>query len=475
MEYTPYVVLAFLLAMTVLGAWHARRVKSADDFALAGRGLSGWVLCGTLIATWIGTGSIFSNAEFTYDNGIVGLFLPISGAVGMLFLAWVAPRVRNLPAASVPQILGLRFGKPAQKLGAVALLGAYLIIISYQYRAGAAVAERLFPGMDLSFGEPENPQSWWPILFAVFVILYTALAGMVSVAITDVANGVVMTIGILFGLGLLFMDWDPVTQPMPETHLRIAGALTGIKWINIMLPSFLLILGDANLMQRFLAAKSPATAKRAALGAFVGLVILESAIIGLALMGKMMLPEAPENTAHVIIDTAFQLMPAVIGTLLAAAVVAIIISTADSFLLACSTTAATDLGGGMTTPRKQRVLVIVLGLVALGLAFASKKFFDVALYAYTLYGVTITPAMICALLLPKIRPRAVVCGMSAGLVFALIWKALIDLPPIDSPILPTAMLDIDAVLPALLVNVLTIVLVQRFAPGKAGPGVKMSG
>ena len=469
MEYTPYVVLGFLLAMTALGAWHSRRIKSADDFALAGRGLSGWVLCGTLVATWIGTGSIFSNAEFTYENGLIGMFLPISGAVGMLLLAWVAPRVRDMPAASVPQILGLRFGKGAQKLGAIALLGAYLIIVSYQYRAGAAVAERLFPDMDLSFGDPESGHSWWPVLFALFVILYTALAGLVSVAITDVVNGLVMTIGILFGLGLLFIDWDAATQSLPASHLKIAGTLTGIGWINILLPSFLLILGDANLMQRFLAAKSPATAKRAAIGAFVGLAILECAIIGLALMGKMMLPEAPANPAHVIIDTAFQLMPAVIGTLLASAVVAIIISTADSFLLACSTTAATDLGGGMTTPRKQRILVIALGLFALVLAFASQKFFSVALYAYTLYGVTITPAMICALLLPKIKPRAVVCGMAAGLGFALVWKGLIDLPPADQPILPEALLEIDAVLPALMINVLTIIGIQKFAPGPPKP------
>ena len=55
----------------VVGAWHARRVKTAEDFALAGRGLNGWILSGTLVATWIGTGSIFGNAEFTYENGAI--------------------------------------------------------------------------------------------------------------------------------------------------------------------------------------------------------------------------------------------------------------------------------------------------------------------------------------------------------------------------------------------------------------------
>jgi Na+/proline symporter len=457
-EWAPYVVLAFLIGMTVLGVWHARRVKTAEDFALAGRGLNGWVLSGTLIATWIGTGSIFGNAEFTYNYGAIAFFLPISGALGMLFLAFMAPRIRRLPAASVPQILGLKFGASAQKLGAIALLAAYLIIVSYQYRAGAAISERLFPDLNLNFGD--GNKNGWPIAFAFFVILYTALAGLVSVAWTDVVNGVVMCAGILFGLGYLYWHWDPVTQPMPEDMLSLSHPDGGIGWVNILLPTFLLILGDANLMQRFLAAKTPATAKRAALVTFVALIVLETAIIGLAFLGRAMLPDALETPGHVVVETAFTLLPPFIGILLASTVVAIIVSTADSFLLACSTTAATDLGGGMTTPKRQRSLVFIFGLVALGLAYSSDSFFKMALYAFTLYGVTITPAMICALLFDWVKRRAVVAGMSAGLAAAVIWKVLLVTGTIAEG---TALASVDSVLPALLVNLVVLVTVHRFS------------
>jgi SSS family solute:Na+ symporter len=180
------------------------------------------------------------------------------------------------------------------------------------------------------------------------------------------------------------------------------------------------------------------------------------------MMGKLMLPEAPASSAHVVIDTAFHLMPPLLGTLLAAAVIAIIISTADSFLLACSTTAATDLGGGLTTPKKQRTLVVALGLIALALAFTSDAFFDVALYAYTLYGVTITPAMICALLFPGVARRAVVWGMGSGLIFSLAWKAALE-----ARWLPDGWSDVEAVLPALVVNVAVLLIVNATSP--SGP------
>ncbi len=458
------VILLFLAGMTFLGVWHARRIRSAEDFALAGRKLGVPVLAGTLVATWIGTGSLFGNAEFTYEHGVAGFFLPISGMVGILVLAWLAPRIRKLPVASVPEILGYRFGRPAQVLGAVALIGAYLVIVSYQYRAGAAVAQRLFPDL-VSSGAGGGGGALWlfPVAFALFVILYTALAGMVSVALTDVVNGVIMSLGLILGLFLLLGRWDPSVQPLPQGHASPGGGLGVSGWINAMLPSFLLILGDANLAQRFLSARSPGTARRAALATFLGLLVLESAIIGLALLGSAMLPVEPANHGHVIIEEAFALFPPVVGILLAATAVAVIVSTADSYLLACATTTATDLGGGMTTPRRQRILVVLLGLAALGLAFTSDRFFKVALWAYTLYGASLTPAVLCALLRPHTPPRAVVGGMAAGLITALAWQAFNFFG-----VLPSGLGQWDAVLPALAANLgVLLLLAWRGRPAPA--------
>ena len=399
MELALPVIVFFMLGLTGIGVWHARKVRSAEDFALAGRRIGAPVLAGTLIATWIGTGSLFGNSEFTYLNGAAGFFLPLSGVVGMLTLAHLAPRVRELPASTVPQILGLRFGRLAQALSAFAIILAYLVIVSYQYRAGAAVAERIFPGVD---------QVMLRVGFAVFIILYTALAGLISVALTDVVNGIVLGTGLIVGLALAWNGWNPELQPFDPAMLRLSGGLGSLGWINVMLPPFLLILGDANMYQRFLAAKSPQTARRAAYGAVAGLLVLESVIIGVAFFGRVLLPSQPANPGHVIIEMAFTVFPPVVGLLLAATAVAVIVSTADSYLLACSTTASMDLGGGLTTPFKQRILVIAFGLFALLPAFLWEEFLSVALYAYTLYGASLTPAVLAALLRPSTSARAVV-------------------------------------------------------------------
>ncbi len=440
---TLVAILCFLAALTALGAWYARRVRTAEDFALAGRKLGAPILVGTLVATWTGTGSLFGNAEFAVTYGVAAFLLPVASAVGIIVLTFLAPRARALPAQTVPQILGIRFGMTAQRLAAVTLIGAYLIIVSYQYRAGAAFAAKLFPGT-----EP-----WMLTLgFAFFVILFTALAGMFSVAITDVVCGGVMIIGLLVALAIVFGDAREADVALSPAMRQVWGGKNAVFWIGVMLPGFLLILGDANLHQRFLSARDPATARRSAVGMFFGVLAVDWIIIGLALLGGLLLATPPANPAHVIVDVAFELVPAGVGMMIAAAGFAVILSTADSYLLATATSTAGDFSSRSQQPRWQRVLVVVLGLTALGLAFTSDKFFSIALYAYTLYGASLTPAILLALLRPKTTPAVVIAGITAGLGAALLWKLLLWQELLGAP-----WNELEPVIPALSANVLAMI------------------
>ncbi|MHC4217683.1 MAG: sodium:solute symporter family protein [Planctomycetota bacterium] len=439
-----WVILGFLAALTGLGAWYARRIKTAEDFALAGRQLGVPVLIGTLVATWTGTGSLFAAAEFTYTHGIAGFVYTLASPLGIVALAFLAPMARRLPAQTVPQILGVRFGVVAQRLGALTLVVAYLIIVSYQYRAGAGIGQRIFPGLDATT---------LTIGFAVFVILFTALAGMFSVALTDVVCGVVMVVGLLIALALILKDWSAAEVTLPEDLRHFSGGQGWIFWVGVMLPGFLLILGDANMHQRFLAAKSPAAARYAAVGMFFGVLIVDWAIVGVALLGGLLLPDAPENPGHVVVEVAFRLMPGGVGLIITAAAVAIILSTADSYLLATATSAAGDIVRGFRRPAWQRTLVVVLGVTALGLAFTTDEFFSVAIYAYTLYGASLTPAVLLALLRPKTAPAVVIAGMASGLGTALLWKGLLWGDVIGAP-----WSELEPVIPALAANVAAMLI-----------------
>ncbi|MFT7678280.1 MAG: SSS family solute:Na+ symporter [Planctomycetota bacterium] len=428
-------VFVYLLVLVGVGAMKARKITDQEGFALAGRGLPTWVLVGTLLATWIGTGSIVANAEYTFNFGAPALLLPMAGSLGVLALYCLAKRIRTFEQFTIQDILEARFGLAARILATLALLGAYVIIVSYQYRSGAVVLEYVMP----SLRTMENGNAYAIVGVAVFVIAYTALAGMYSVAYTDVANGVLMAVGIAVALPILLSQaggWEHAIAQLPEGSREVTDHWTAIKLLGVLLPPFLLIIGDANMYQRFFSARSPQSARRSAVGMFVGVLMMEVAIIAVALLstslvaqGKLSMPDKP---AHIIIHAAFNALPPVLGALLIGTVVAIVVSTADSYLLSPATSVVRDIYQRFINPKAEgkqvvfisRVCVVGLGLLALGLAFTSDNFFDVAIFAYTIYGCAITPVILAAFFWKRANHAGAVASIVTGGCVALLWESV---------------------------------------------------
>ncbi len=420
----------YLLALVALGAKKARGIDSQEDFSLAGRGLSAWVLVGTLVATWIGTGSLFGNSEKTYEIGLPALWLPLAGSLGILALAGLAARIRRMEMFTIQDILEARFGPAVRVLATWALVSAYVIIVSYQYRAGAAVVQILLP---------EVSAAQATIAVAAFVILYTALAGMLSVAYTDVANGVLMLLGVALAVPILWTQaggLETIAEHLPKEQSHVFGYWTPLKLFGALLPPFLLILGDANMYQRFFSARHAGTAKRAAIGMFFGVLVLELLIILLAGLGASLVRSgdmtAPAQAGHVIVHTAFHALPTALGAMLVATALAVVVSTADSYLLAPATSLVRDVYQRFGHPsasqaqlvRVSRICVVGLGLLALGLAFTSDRFFGVALFAYTIYGCAITPVLLAALFWKRATAAGAIAALLLGTGVALLWEAV---------------------------------------------------
>jgi len=466
-------LVVYLVALIGVGALKARKVKTQADFSLAGRGLPGYVLVGTLLATWIGTGSIFGSAERGVLDGLAALVLPLSSAAGIVVLFLMAARIQRQRKFTIQDILEERFGVSARVVGTVALLGGYLIIVSYQYRAGAVVLERVLP--DVSHESAV-------MVVAAFVIAYTALAGMFSVAYTDVANGVLMTLGLAISLPILLVKAGGpagVVESLPEANRDLFGYGTA-RIISFLLPAFLLILGDANMYQRFFSARDARTARRSAAGMFFGVLLLDWMIIGAALCGAALVAQgklaAPDEPGHIVVHLAFaaELLPPLLGATLAATVVAVVVSTADSFLLAPATSIVRDVYQRFLKPDASdravvlmgRLVVVGLGLIALVLAFRSTEFFKVAVFAYTLYGAAITPPLLAAFFWKGATPAGAVTSMVTGLGTAVLWRFWLGAEAWtwseEAGFLGVAefLRELDAALPAVVVSVLALVVVS---------------
>ena len=197
------VILLYLFTLIGIGLYKAKKIKTQSDFAVAGRSLTPWILVGTMLATWMGTGSILGNAGKTYDTGMAALILPLGSIIGIILLTKIAGKVRSFEKFTVPEILGDRYGPSARLLSVIALVIAYMVIVSYQYNAGGAVLKTILtdPG-----GNSLISVETGTIIAAIFIIAYTMLAGLVSVAYTDVANGIIILFSFIIAIPIFLVE-----------------------------------------------------------------------------------------------------------------------------------------------------------------------------------------------------------------------------------------------------------------------------
>lgn len=469
-------IIAYLLLLAGIAVWKAGDVRNHSDFAVAGRSLSPWMMVCTMLAVWIGTGSIVGNAEQTYESGMAAMLLPIGTLAGMILLSLIATRVRSIEASTVPEIIERRFGPVARGLAMISLVIAYMVIVSYQFNAGGAVLE-VIVGKSLLTARHAT------MIAAAFIISYAALAGLMSLAWMDLVTGSIIMLTMVVAFPIYWFKaggWAGIEAGFladgRTSHIEMLGVYSPIQLVNYILPVFLLVLGDANQYQRIFASRSEKGARSAVTTMIFVAFAIELLIIACAWVASSMTPD-PENGKYILIYAARHYLALPLGCVFMVTVVAIIISTANSFLHVPATSVVNDLYLPYIRPdatqkhlvRVSRLLVVVFGVIAyvVSLLFSeSTGFFRKALYAFTIYGACITPSLVAALLWKRATRQGAIASIVCGAVVTLLWNEL----DVVRDSLPAGLSEVDAVLPAITLSVTMLIVVSLLTrPSNVSP------
>src|SRR5438876_10551178 len=114
-----WTIVAYMVFLVGVGAIRSRGVETQEDFSVASRQLTTFVLFGTMLATWIGTGSIFGFSGKIYEVGIAAWILPVGSQIGIVLLSFVASRARRASAITVQDMLETRYNKWACVFGVI--------------------------------------------------------------------------------------------------------------------------------------------------------------------------------------------------------------------------------------------------------------------------------------------------------------------------------------------------------------------
>ena len=477
----PYIafVVLYLLFLIGVAIHRSRAVKTQDDFMVAGRSVPWYMLVGTLVCTWIGSGSLFAGAGRGFREGFSALWFSAGAWVGIAIVYFLAGRVRRIAQYTVPDILEKRYNPAARVLGTLAIAIAYLTIAGYQFIGGGRLLNILYPGI-----EPDTGKA----IICGLVILFTVSAGMLSIVALDVFNGIIIIVSMLIAAPLVLgAAGGPsgLTETLPETHFTITGQLGIGAAIGLFLPTLLLLLGESSMYQKFFAAKDEKSARKAVIGMIVGVILVETLITTTGIFGGgVYWGQAPFMNADgsferpvtetILLVLARSNLPVVAGCLLLGGAVAIVFSTATTFLMVPSTNLTRDIYQRFINPDAsekrlilfQRISIVGLALLAFLLTTRFRTILDMALYAYTMVGAAVTPVLLAAFLWKRVTAAGGVASVTAGMLTTLVF-AILDQAGWEQVDLGFTTLAIDSdhvVYPAAFASILCLVVVSLTTP-----------
>jgi solute:Na+ symporter, SSS family len=405
------VVVATLCLVTII---KTRSVKNQADFLVAGRKLPWPVLVFTLLSSWIGAGSLFAGGENAYRNGFAALWQPAGGWIGLILIAAIAGRARRFAQFTVPDLLETRYNAAARVMGTIAIVISYTVITSYQFKGGGDILNLIFPSVTRDQGM---------CIIAAFVIVFTAAAGMASIAYLDLVIGALVTTIVIVAIPLLLAragGWVQVKATLPPTHFQVLGNLTLPQALNYLIPTMLLLVGNQGMYQKFFSARSERDAKFAVYGWIVGTLVLETLLVTMAVVGSSLFQT--DHPREIIPITAFRGLPSVVGALLLGGIFAKVISTANNYLFSPSTNLIHDVYGRFINPQASetrklvmsRLIVLLLGLFALLQATRFESILNAAVYAYTVYGAAVTPAVLAVFFWKRATTAGAIASIGLG-------------------------------------------------------------
>ncbi|MGH8665165.1 MAG: sodium:solute symporter family protein [Burkholderiales bacterium] len=256
-------VVTYLVVSVGIGLYAATRVHNTKDFVVAGRHLPLPVVTATVFATWFGAETVLGISATFVKEGLGGVVADPFGSSLCLILAglFFARRLYRLNLLTIGDYYRLRYNRPIEVMCTLAIVGSYLGWVSAQIKALGLVFNVVTAG---AVSQPEGM-----IVGAVIVLTYTTFGGMLSVAVLDFVQMIVIMVGMLF-IGWVVSGMTGGVGAVVE-HAAQAGKLdffpeaAAAAWIPFVAAWVTMMLGSIpqqDVFQRITSAKDEKTAVR---------------------------------------------------------------------------------------------------------------------------------------------------------------------------------------------------------------------
>ena len=227
LAWTGISFLLFTVLVAVISAWKTRdeQLDTAEGYFLAGRGLPGVVIAGSLLLTNLSAEQLVGLNGQSWKTNMGPIAWEVGSMFTLLVLAYYfLPKYLKMGAMTIPSLMEERYGKGTKTMFSLVIVVMYSILnLPVILYSGAVVFEQIF---DISGILGTSKFMAVAILCLIIGIIggcYAIFGGLKAVAVSDTINGIGLIIG---GLMIPFLGFAALSAATGG-H----GIMDGIKYM----------------------------------------------------------------------------------------------------------------------------------------------------------------------------------------------------------------------------------------------------
>ena len=399
----------YLAAAVVIGCLCARRIRTPDDYYVAGRSTGVIYLTGSLLATILGSSAILGSIDLGYEKGWAGAWLLVCGAIGLLTLLPLVKAVAEFRGYNLSMLLGAFYGDSVKKFSGAVIAAAWLGVIGAQI-IGAAKITAAACGI---------PYHWAAAAIGLTITFYTAAGGQFSIIRTDVLQTLLIFLGILPVAGVLFLRC-----PSPEAAPMFSPSFRVFDLVAMLFSYSSTFLVGPDIYSRIFCAKDSGTAQKAVAATALCLIPIAFLLAFIGICGAHLHITGKGAVLFAVAGSEF---PPQVTLLLYFAMLSAIMSSADTTLFTAGGLLSQFFRSDMDSResvRFTRCCTGLLGFLAILIAIRYDSILTVLLFALGVYAGAFVVPVLWGLLGSAVDRRFAMAAILAGGTFALAGKLL---------------------------------------------------
>lgn len=262
-------ILIYILISISIGLYAGRKVKTDNDYILAGRGLPLYIVIATTFATWFGSETVLGTSSTFIEEWITGILSDPFGAGLCLILVWLffARPLYRMGIQTLGDFYRMKYGRTVEILASIMIIISYIWWVSAQIVALGLVFDIITESSALT----SITQGQWSFIGGIIVLIYTVFWGMWSVAMTDFFQMIIIMVGMILVAVFIGNEAGGIGGVVSHAIANEKFSLFGAEWFTfttlIAIITAVLTMGfgsipQQDVFQRVLSANSEKNAGR---------------------------------------------------------------------------------------------------------------------------------------------------------------------------------------------------------------------